>query len=1388
MRSTYPRKGANFVLTILAAAFALALLFLALASPGPAAAQTAGTPTPTPVTEQPDDDTPKPEFDELDPEVNLPIEPVIDEPRQIFAPLSNAVPALSPLIDYDTDDDGLIEISYLEQLNAIRWDLNGSGVPDRNSDASNYWEAFYAAHLDMGCPSSGCRGYELTRSLDFNDAASYISGSVNTDWTQGEGWLPIGYRTSISEGVWIFDAVFDGNAHTVSNLYFDRRINRFAGLVAINTGTILRVGLLDIDLTAIGGERATDGTHLDLAGLTGYNEGLVAHSYATGSVSGNTENVGGLVGLNNGVIAYSYAAVSVAGTKEAGILVGDTHTVIVSSYASGAVIGTTEVGGLTGDNEGGGIIYSYARGSVTANGLVGGITGDNRDSLIRASYWDTQTSGQSVGVGIGPSDGIEGKTSAELKSPTWYHGIYSDWHHAGDVWDFGSSAQYPTLKQDLDLYLDICEQSISAIGRVGIIGEWADDCPSENESGSYARFYTFTLDTATEVTINLMSIKDTYLYLLEGAGRHGRVIDRDDDGGYGYDSRMNPSLQPGTYTIEATTLSSGEAGYFGLIIDGVPLATPPPPFSLYYDASWANANITSVEAGQSFDLTVRMYDVRGAGENGGISVSFPDLTDADPNLPAPPPYLPVPRADEVPTVYSSAEADVKVTSYTTSSSSSLNFRFYDSGDDIYHSSAPNTPAPADYLLVEAVDSPWSTSSDNTLTLEITPKQEGEFRILVRGWICAVEYTNCSRRPTSSDTSDTDQQGYPARELVITITAPTGTRTPEERLAHMYAPILRMHPNERFFPKGVEALVDNAELKYRPPQFVYSGELMANTFTLETLGTLDSSAFLESVIDDEIDNGNGNLGLARQAIINGYNAANWYLDVRDGSNDQPRTEFLPKVYAAIRDNIREAPGKVYLQYYLFYYYDHLIDNQVKACAEEIPSWLPFRDAVCSDHEADWELTQLEFDAPSVQYILQGDVLPDRVAYSQHAWSEDSAYEDIPTVKGHPIVYVSHGKHANYFGPGPNGSAPIPTVKIVPTEDDPWSVSIVQDHISDRGKELLPLALSDYAAQCPDPLPENFHACTYIYELEIIYESTPWVAYEGTWGDSKIDGPDHPDRWDRPDSWMERVNLHLLDGSINFDDKSGKERDLAVLRSASYHWAKESINDGNRVTELDFSRGKTIPPSLSDLSDMEVLDLSNSGMTGIIPRQLSYLAGKLKSLLLGGNNFTGCIPTALREVSNSDLDTLGLPFCAGGSPTPPTPPIPTTPDSCEQQLPNSGIVDADWTSTCDSENQSGSYARYYTFTLSQTSEVTITLDSSVDTVLYLLSGVGRDGEQEAVNDDHGTLVNTDPCADNSNLGQFDSCITKSLAAGSYTIEATTYDEGETGDFMLTVSGIR
>ena len=94
-------------------------------------------------------------------------------------------------VDYDTDDDGLIEITYLEQLDAIRWDPQGWG--DGFGDVEAYKSAFPNAAFDMGCPEPDyCKGYELARSLDFMSAVSFATETVNTNWTDGNGWTPIG--------------------------------------------------------------------------------------------------------------------------------------------------------------------------------------------------------------------------------------------------------------------------------------------------------------------------------------------------------------------------------------------------------------------------------------------------------------------------------------------------------------------------------------------------------------------------------------------------------------------------------------------------------------------------------------------------------------------------------------------------------------------------------------------------------------------------------------------------------------------------------------------------------------------------------------------------------------------------------------------------------------------------------------------------------------------------------------------------------------------------------------------------------------------------------------------------------------------------------------------
>ena len=119
-----------------------------------------------------------------------------------------------------------------------------------------------------------------------------------------------------------------------------------------------------------------------------------------------------------------------------------------------------------------------------------------------------------------------------------------------------------------------------------VVGNWNTDCTSvvSAPSGSgdrYARFYTFTLDAESDVTIDLSSDEDTFLYLRTGTSTDGSPIHENDDRATGdYDSRIAESLGAGTYTIEATTYAAGTTGSFTLTVTIVPVSdttTPEPP-------------------------------------------------------------------------------------------------------------------------------------------------------------------------------------------------------------------------------------------------------------------------------------------------------------------------------------------------------------------------------------------------------------------------------------------------------------------------------------------------------------------------------------------------------------------------------------------------------------------------------------------------------------------------------------------------------------------------------------------------------------------------------------------------------------------------------------------
>ena len=252
------------------------------------------------------------------------------------------------IADIDTDGNGLIEVLDWEDLNAMRYQTDGSGI--RFSQGGDI--------ITVGCPDDGCIGYELMNDLDFTADATAEGYRTAT------GWLPIGDVGNP------FSTTFNGNNRTISNLIINNQQSDdigFFGVISTNA-SIENIALLDAEIAGI------DNVGI-LAGVN--NDGSIVNSHATGEVSGE-DAVGGLVGENRGgIVVNSYATGEVLGLDAVGGLVGENRGgIVVNSYATGEVLGLDAVGGLVGLNQAGVIVNSYAvvsevSGTLDTGGLIG---------------------------------------------------------------------------------------------------------------------------------------------------------------------------------------------------------------------------------------------------------------------------------------------------------------------------------------------------------------------------------------------------------------------------------------------------------------------------------------------------------------------------------------------------------------------------------------------------------------------------------------------------------------------------------------------------------------------------------------------------------------------------------------------------------------------------------------------------------------------------------------------------------------------------------------------------------------------------------------------------------------------------------------------------------
>lgn len=288
----------------------------------------------------------------------------------------------------------------------------------------------------------------------------------------------------------------------------------------------------------------------------------------------------------------------------------------------------------------------------------------------------------------------------------------------------------------------------------------------------------------------------------------------------------------------------------------------------------------------------------------------------------------------------------------------------------------------------------------------------------------------------------------------------------------YAPILRMHPSEKVIPTAVEVMIENANIKNADGEDVRD----YNVPPLE-----DYKRFVDRE-DHYFDLATAAPYWLDDRTYSGYDVAADALSYRGHST--------PTVYA--RSVVHQ--GILVLQYWFFYPLDR-------------------------NHEGDWEMVQLEFDAGDVssnsprQFIdlasnlLRNRIEPTRVIYSSHwlladaeCWGEPDASEvQREGLRAH--VFPALGSHANYFEPG--------EYDIDPRDGERYEVL---DHVSAKGIALVPPSFQGIGDDNP---PEEMPSGVRKYEIVFLDTKTnefAWLDFRGKWGEqtgrNNGDGPNGP----------------------------------------------------------------------------------------------------------------------------------------------------------------------------------------------------------------------------------------------------------------------------------------
>jgi hypothetical protein len=332
------------------------------------------------------------------------------------------------------------------------------------------------------------------------------------------------------------------------------------------------------------------------------------------------------------------------------------------------------------------------------------------------------------------------------------------------------------------------------------------------------------------------------------------------------------------------------------------------------------------------------------------------------------------------------------------------------------------------------------------------------------------------------------------------------------LLKRFQPVLRYDSNEQFFADSAEQFMINPGNQLRRKRTdAGNGAVLAAAQPKDGQAQLSLDFLGQKTYADGTAVKEGDI-----LSVSGSNYRDQYRALRMAH---------PKLTNIVYAHAVEANGRVWLQYWLWYFYN---DYQLSFAL--------------GTHEGDWEMVQFRMDDAAGH--------PDIAIYAQHRYGEERAWDEVEKSAdpNRPVVYVARGSHASYFEAGFH-------------QTEAWyDLADGKRRMKDRPKLVI---LGD-----DDPA---------------------WPLWTGRWGDTlprtglesnSPTGPGAKKQWTRPDAMLDNAPQPPKHG------KAPKAPDVTIVRASGrlrveYDVSKRDPRPTTLVVTVNSENEPGVPPRTINL---------------------------------------------------------------------------------------------------------------------------------------------------------------------------------------------------------------